>query len=135
MTHTTFVVSIVVVVTSFIFNIYIRILTVIVATTNIISTITKVTSASMTSVAITLTISVRVIVTLIIGVIAAFVNIIMELSNNKSADLKKGLIEVGQCICLSVVCLADKDFAIGLCWCMTTRDGGKSICRPVFCEC
>ena len=90
MTHTTFVVSIVVVITSFIFNIYIRILTVIVATTTVVSTITKVTSASMTSVAITLIISVRVIVTLIIGVIAAFVNIIMELSNNKSADFKKG---------------------------------------------
>lgn len=58
MTHTTFVVSIVVVVTSFIFNIYIRILTVIVATTTVVSTITKVTSASMTSVAITLIISV-----------------------------------------------------------------------------
>ena len=90
MTHTTFVVSIVVVVTSFIFNIYIRILTVIVATTTIVSTITKVTSASMTSVPITLTISIRVLVTLIIGVIAAFVNIIVELSNNKSADLKTG---------------------------------------------
>ena len=90
MTHTTFVVSIAVVITSFIFNIYIRILTVIVATTTIVSTITKVTSASMTSVAIALIISVRVIVTLIIGVIAAFVNIIVELSNNKSADLKRG---------------------------------------------
>ena len=90
MTHTTFVISIVIVVTSFIFNIYIRILTVIVATTTIVSTITKVTSASMTSVAITLTISIRVLVTLIIGIIAAFVNIIVELSNNKSADLKTG---------------------------------------------